>query len=128
MVIRIQKNSVNPTELQKFLISAFPKYRFEIIKENVLKITKRNLFSIYVNIKRNKIIIKKRLASYKLYLLATILLITLGFVFPLFFYFLFIKPSINMLNQEILETIYTFYRNNVLNYSFYDNFHPDSEE
>ncbi len=128
MVIRIQKDSVNYADLHKYLISTFPKYRFSLVGDNTLKITKRGLFAVYVTVKKSKIILKKGFASYKLYVLAAILLIGLGVFFPLLVYFFGIYPRMNMFSQEILDAIYAFYRNNVLNYSFYDNYHSDSDE
>ena len=128
MVIRIQKDSVNYADLHKYLISTFPKYRFWIVGDNTLKITKKGFFAVYVTVKKNKIILKKGFASYKLYVLMALLFLLLGIVFPLFIYFFGIYPRMNMFSQEILDAIYAYYRNNVLNYSFYDNYHSDSDE
>ncbi len=127
MTIRIQKDTVNYADLHKYLISTFPRYRFWLDTNNTLKITKKGIFAVYVSVKRNKIIIRKGLANYKLYILAALLFIGLGVILPLFIYYFVIFPRMNMFSQEILDAIYAYYRHTVLNYSLYGNDQADSE-
>jgi hypothetical protein len=117
MKIRIQKRSIDFTELTDFLVEHFPQYSFWLVGDNTLKIGKNKYLAAYVRVKKHAIVIRPGFMNFKQMLAFTLLTIGLAIIPPLMIYYLFVYPSVRRFIQSIADAIYYFYRNTVLNYT-----------